>query len=114
MNILCAMPIIMHPKNQCAGIILMSILADHSRYAHITGLMGDGVNFRLLGITKVVSDDSARKALRKIDEEEGVHWLQNQMAYYYSPLFSQSWILDAEPTFDCQVMLNIFSRVNLN
>ena len=77
---------------------VLSILAGHNRYAHITSLMGESVNTTLLGMTKVVSDDSARRALWKIDEEEGIHWLQEQMAYCYSPLLSQPWILDADVT----------------
>jgi hypothetical protein len=45
--------------------LLLSILAGHNRYAHITSLMGDTVNSTLMGMTKVVSDDSARRALWK-------------------------------------------------
>jgi hypothetical protein len=56
--------------------LLLSILAGHNRYAHITSLMGDTVNSTLMGMTKVVSDDSARRALWKIDEEEWSRWLQ--------------------------------------
>ena len=33
---------------------LLSILAGHNRYAHITSLMGESVNTKLLGMTKVV------------------------------------------------------------
>jgi hypothetical protein len=80
------------------GSLLLSILAGHSRYAHITSLMGDCVNTKLLGMTKVVSDDSARRALWKIEEEDGIPWLQDQLAYCYSPLLSQPWILDADVT----------------
>ena len=49
-------------------------------------------------MTKVVSDDSARRALWKIEEEDGIPWLQDQLSYCYSPLLSQSWILDADVT----------------
>jgi hypothetical protein len=49
-------------------------------------------------MTKVVRVDSSRRALRKIDEEEGIHWLQDQLAYCYNPLLSQPWILDADVT----------------
>src|SRR5450759_964866 len=78
------------------GSFLLSILAGHNRYAHITSLMGDSVNSKLLGMTKVVSDDSARRALGKIDEEDGVRWLQDHLSYCYKPLLRQSWILDAD------------------
>ena len=72
--------------------------ASYCLLAHITSLMGDTVNSKLMGMTKVVSDDSARRALWKIDEEAGVRWLQDHLAYCYSPLLSQPWILDADVT----------------
>jgi hypothetical protein len=47
----------------CAGTILLSVLAGYWRYAHIRALRGDGVNPALLGMTKVASEDSVRRAL---------------------------------------------------
>jgi len=85
-------------KVNVLGSFLLSILAGHTRYAHITSLMGDGVNSTLLGMTKVISDDSARRALAKIEEEDGVRWLQDHLYRCYSPLLSQSWILDTDVT----------------
>ena len=73
-------------KVNVLGSFLLYILAGHNRYAHITSLMGDSVNSKLLGMTKVVSDDSARRALRMIGEEEGIHWLQDQLGYCYTQL----------------------------
>jgi hypothetical protein len=58
--------------------------------------MGDRVNARLLSMTKVISDDSARRALHKIDEADGIRWLQDHLYHCYSPLLSQPWILDTE------------------
>jgi hypothetical protein len=43
------------------GTILLSVLAGHWRYAHISALRGDGVNPGLLGRTKVASEDSVRR-----------------------------------------------------
>ena len=51
-----------------------------------------------MGMTKAVSDDSTRRALWKIEEEDGIRWLQDHLAYCYSPLLSQLWILDADVT----------------
>jgi hypothetical protein len=51
-----------------------------------------------LGMTKVISDDSARRALDKIEEKDGVGWLQDHLYRCYSPLLSQSWILDSDVT----------------
>ena len=41
---------------------------------------------------------SARRALAKIDEEDGVRWLQDHLSYCYSPLLSLPWTLDADVT----------------
>ena len=43
----------------------MSVLATQWRYAHISGLRGDGVNPELLGMRKVMSEDSARRAFKQ-------------------------------------------------
>jgi hypothetical protein len=85
-------------KRNVLGSFLLSILAGHTRYAHITSLMGDNVNNKLLGMTKVVSDDCARRALGRIDEEVGIQWLQKHFDYCYAPLLSQPWILDSDVT----------------
>ena len=68
------------------------------RYAHINGLRGDGVNPGLLGMNKVVSEDSVRRSLQQMDEVEGVHWLQDSNYDVYAPLLSEPWILDADAT----------------
>jgi len=76
----------------------LSALSGHTRYAHITTLMGDTVNCEMLGMNKVVSDDSARRALKKIDEAEGVAWLQQHLYSCYSPLLKTPWILETDVT----------------
>ncbi|WP_198265211.1 hypothetical protein [sulfur-oxidizing endosymbiont of Gigantopelta aegis] len=48
------------------GSLFLSILSGHKRYAHITNLMSDRVNSELLGMSKVVSDDSARRGLKRL------------------------------------------------
>lgn len=85
-------------KVNILGSLLLSILSGHTRYAHITSLMGDSVNAKLLGMTKVVSDDCVRRALLKIEAQDGIRWLQEHLFYCYSPLLSQPWILDMDVT----------------
>lgn len=85
-------------KRDVLGSFLLSILSGHNRYAHMTALLNDRVNSRLLGMRKVVSDDSARRALKKIDEDDGVDWLQTHLQRCYEPLLTQDWILDADVT----------------
>ena len=46
-------------KVNVLGSLFLSILSAHKCYSHITNLMSDRVNSRLLGMTKVVSGDIA-------------------------------------------------------
>jgi hypothetical protein len=57
-------------KREVLGTVLLSVLAGHWGYAHITALRGDGVNAPLPGMKKVVSEDRCA-ALGKIEEEAG-------------------------------------------
>jgi hypothetical protein len=85
-------------KVDVLGSFLLSILAGHNRYAHMTSLLSDRVNAKLLGMNKVVSDDSDRRASKKIDEAQGVHWLQQQLHHCFDPLLQEDWILDCDTT----------------
>lgn len=85
-------------KTDVLGSLLLSILSGHKRYAHIATLTNDNVNPPLLGMKKVISDDSARRAIKKIDPESGVAWLQNNVFDCCEPLFNTPWILDIDTT----------------
>ena len=45
------------------GTWLLSILDGHCRYAHVGALRGDGVVPSILGMTRIIGDDSLRRAL---------------------------------------------------
>ncbi len=85
-------------KRDVLGTMILSILAGHRRYAHITCLQSDGVSPGLLGMTKVVSEESVRRGLKKIDEAAGAAWLQRHLDYVYRPLLQEPWILDVDTT----------------
>ncbi len=68
---------------------MLSVLAGHRRYAHITTLRCDPVNPPLLGMAKVVSEDAVRRALSKIETEAGRAWLQEQLDYCTRPLLRE-------------------------
>lgn len=85
-------------KVDVLGSIFLSVLSGHKRFAHITSLMSDGVNAKLLSMNKVVSDDSARRGLKKMDEAVGVQWLQTHLQRSYEPLLTTPWILDCDVT----------------
>ena len=80
------------------GTVLLSVLAGHRRYAHVTALRCDPVNPPLLGMRKVVSEDLVRRGLEKIDEAQGSAWLQNHLDYCTAPLLGEPWVLDIDTT----------------
>jgi hypothetical protein len=85
-------------KRDILGTILLSILAGHWRYAHITALRADGVNPPLLGMRKVVSEDAVRRALKKMPAGSGIAWLREHLDYAVGPLLGEPWILDVDTT----------------
>ena len=60
-------------KRDILGTLLLAVLAGHQRYAHITALRGDAVNAALLGMDRVMSEDSVRRALARIDVRRDNH-----------------------------------------
>lgn len=85
-------------KHDVLGTLLLSILAGHKRYAHVTTIRCDHVNPSLLGMSKIVSEDSLRRALLKIEEDAGISWLQKHLYKCYQPLLEVPWILDIDTT----------------
>ena len=88
-------------KRAVLATLLLSILAGHSRYAHITAMRHDGIHPELLGVSKLVSEDAARRALARIDESSGVAWLDRHLAKTTQPLLTTPWILDLDTTVKC-------------
>src|SRR3979411_1518916 len=67
-------------KRDLLGTVMLPVLAGHRRYAHVTALRCDPVNPPLLGMCKVVSEDSVRRNLEKIADEPGRVWLPARRA----------------------------------
>lgn len=81
------------------GTLVLSILAGHKRYAHITSIRCDRVNPELLGMTGVVSEDSIRRALAGMDEEGAIAWADQSLANSTHPVLALGpWILDTDNT----------------
>ena len=47
---------------------------------------------------KVLSEDSVRRGLAKIDAAKGLPWLQNHLDYCTTPLLGEPWVLDMDST----------------
>ena len=83
-------------KVDVLGTLLLSVLAGHFRYAHVDSLRWDTVNPALLGMRKVVSASSARRAFVPADAEACAQWLQSHLQRCYEPLLYEPWILDVD------------------
>ena len=64
----------------------------------MAALRADGVSGALLGMQAVVSEDTVRRALRAMDEEQGMSWLEQHLHASVLPLLSAPWVLDTDVT----------------
>ncbi len=62
-------------KQKILGTVLLSILAGHKRYAHITTVRSDKVLSELLGIEGLASEDSVRRVFTHASDGELTLWL---------------------------------------
>lgn len=85
-------------KEDVLGTLLLAVLSGQKRYAHITSIRQDTVNPPLLGMKKVLSEDSARRAFEKMDGEACRRWQQKHLRFCYEPLLVEEWILDVDAT----------------
>jgi hypothetical protein len=80
------------------GALFLAVLSGYKRYSHITSIRHDAVNPPLIGMNRVLSEDSARRAFKNIDEQNCKQWQQKHLKYCYEPLFDEKWILDIDTT----------------
>ena len=98
------------------GTWLLSILDGQRRYAHVTGLRGDEVAPQILGMNKIVSDESLRRALahlapnqpKRASEEEraarttqlakSTAWMDAALNESTREALRTPWILDTDTT----------------
>ena len=98
------------------GTWMLSILDGHNRYAHVGVLRGDGVAPSILGMKKIVGDDSLRRALSAIapapdkkhtaedkaaqqaQVERSTKWMQEQLRHSVAEALKTPWVLDCDTT----------------
>jgi hypothetical protein len=85
-------------KRNVLGTLVLSVLAGHWRYAHINAIRGDGINPELLGMTRVASEDSVRRAMKAMDEAASGEWMKGHLKASYEPLLQEPWVLDVDTT----------------
>ena len=85
-------------KRDVLGTWFLSILAGQHRYAHITALRGDGVSPQILGMSKIVSEDTLRRALARMSADQSQGWLRPQLLTSVRAALDTPWILDIDTT----------------
>jgi hypothetical protein len=85
-------------KEKILGTILLSILAGHKRYAHMTSVRADKVLPELLGMDGIASEDSVRRALQRGEEADYTLWIDRSMNTTFEPLLLERWVLDIDGT----------------
>lgn len=98
------------------GTWLLSILDGQRRYAHVAGLRGDEVAPEILGMNKIVSDESLRRALahlapnqpKRCDETEraaraaqlarSTAWMDTALSESVREALRTPWVLDVDTT----------------
>ena len=80
------------------GTLVLGILAGHWRYAHLSALRFDTVAPELLGLGGLVSEDSVRRGLRRVDQIGGRQWLTGHLLTSCWEFLTTPWILDIDTT----------------
>jgi hypothetical protein len=80
------------------GTTLLSVLNGHTRYAHINAVRGDRVGAEVLGLDRIVSEDSVRRAFQRGAAEAWDAWLRAQERAVYEPLLTEPYVLDIDNT----------------
>lgn len=78
------------------GSYLLSTLSGHNRYAHVTAIRHDKVNPGLLGMTKIYSEDTVRRAFQDSNQKSVENWMQKHLEHCYKPLLKEPYILDVD------------------
>lgn len=80
------------------GTSLLAILSGQFRYSHVTALRADTVNPRGLGMTKVCSEDSVRRAFKEADPQACADWQTEALRRSWLPALHHRWVLDMDVT----------------
>jgi hypothetical protein len=85
-------------KTDVLGTLTLSILAGNRRYAHVTALRGDTVNPQGLGMDRVLSEDSVRRAFQGEADEPLERWQRQHLLRSVEPVLNEPWICDIDVT----------------
>jgi hypothetical protein len=84
--------------NDVLGTITLSILAGNRRYSHVTALRGDTINPQGLGMNRVLSEDSVRRAFAQEAAGPLEDWQRKHLLRSVEPVLKEPWICDIDVT----------------
>lgn len=85
-------------KRDVLGTLMLGILAGNKRYAHLSGIRGDTVAAKALGLDRLLSPDAVRRALMRIAPEASAAWMRPALMNSVLPALDRPWILDMDTT----------------
>ena len=80
------------------GTTVLAIVCGFTRYSHINRLRNDTVLAKLLGLGRIVCEDSVRRALKSADESELDAWLARHEKDVFDKLLDYPYALDIDNT----------------
>jgi hypothetical protein len=85
------------PRN-VLGTLMLGILADSKRYAHIAGVRSDAVAAKALGLRGMVSEDSVRRGLAAMVPAASEPWMRQALMASVREALDRPWALDVDAT----------------
>jgi hypothetical protein len=80
------------------GTLLLTVLHGGRRYLHASGIRYDPVIGEALGMRKILSHESLRRAIARDGRDRMQAWLQQQLLHAVRPALRRAWILDEDVT----------------
>lgn len=80
------------------GTTVLAIVCGFTRYVHINRLRNDTVLAALLGLRRIVCEDSVRRALKSADQRELDAWLARHEKDVFDRLLSYQYVIDIDNT----------------
>ena len=80
------------------GTLLLTVLSGGRRFLHAASVRCDPVVAELLGMRRVLSHESVRRAVARPGRDLMLEWLRQRLLQAVEPALEQPWILDEDVT----------------
>lgn len=85
-------------KRDVIGTAVLGILDGAKRFRHFDSLTGDSVSAEAFGMKKLMSCDSVRRGMQKMDAKKGLVWVWRENLRCVAPILPEDYVLDLDPT----------------